>query len=146
MVDFYVMKMEKCNFFHSNFTAPRSRNPPIQNLYGPYLKAFFIYFWTNSFEFIALQISFDQGTRMHSSRMRPAARRPYAESWGCLLLVWGGSAWSGGWVCVCLVWGGFCLVRGVYPSMHWGRHPPVWTEFLTHACENITLAQLRCGR
>ena len=24
-------------------------------------------------------------------------------------------------------------------------HPP-WTEFLTHASENITLAQLRCGR
>ena len=23
---------------------------------------------------------------------------------------------------------------------------PLWTEFLTHACENITLAQLRCGR
>ena len=24
--------------------------------------------------------------------------------------------------------------------------PPPWTEFLTHACENITLAQLHCGR
>ena len=24
--------------------------------------------------------------------------------------------------------------------------PPPWTEFLTHASENITLAQLRCGR
>ena len=24
--------------------------------------------------------------------------------------------------------------------------PPRWTEFLTHASENITLAQLRCGR
>ena len=24
--------------------------------------------------------------------------------------------------------------------------PPLWTEFLTHASENITLAQLRCGR
>ena len=24
--------------------------------------------------------------------------------------------------------------------------PPPWREFLTHACENITLAQLRCGR
>ena len=26
------------------------------------------------------------------------------------------------------------------------RHPPPWTEILTHAYENITLAQLRCGR
>ena len=33
--------------------------------------------------------------------------------------------------------GGVCL-GGVYPSMHWDRHPPPpWTEFLTHACENI---------
>ena len=34
---------------------------------------------------------------------------------------------------------------GVYPSMQWGRHPPprpLWTEFLTHACENITFPQL----
>ena len=23
--------------------------------------------------------------------------------------------------------------------------PPLWTEFLTHACKNITLGQLRCG-
>ena len=38
---------------------------------------------------------------------------------------------------VCL--GGFlprgCLPRGVYTS-------PLWTEFLTHACENITFPQL----
>ena len=27
-----------------------------------------------------------------------------------------------------------------------GQTPPLWTEFLTHACENITLPQLRCGR
>ena len=25
--------------------------------------------------------------------------------------------------------------------MHWGRHPSRWTEFLTHATENITLPQ-----
>ena len=24
--------------------------------------------------------------------------------------------------------------------------PPLWTEFLTHATENITLPQLRCDR
>ena len=23
---------------------------------------------------------------------------------------------------------------------------PLWTEFLTHSCENITLPQLHCGR
>ena len=53
----------------------------------------------------------------------------------------------------CLPMGGVC--QGVYPSMHWeggcllqcmlGYTPP-WTEFLTHACENITFPQLRCGR
>ena len=30
------------------------------------------------------------------------------------------------------------------PLKNW--RPPLWTEFLTHAYENITLAQLRCGR
>ena len=29
------------------------------------------------------------------------------------------------------------------PSMH--TPPPLWTEFLTHASENITLPQIRCG-
>ena len=38
------------------------------------------------------------------------------------------------------------------PSSHvicgacWDRESPLWTEFLTHTCENITLPQLRCGR
>ena len=27
----------------------------------------------------------------------------------------------------------------------WDRDPPLWTEFLTHSCENITLPQLCCG-
>ena len=31
-----------------------------------------------------------------------------------------------------------CPVGGVS-----GRHTPIWTEFLTHACENITFLQLR---
>ena len=61
---------------------------------------------------------------------------------GCLL--WEGGLLQG----VCLVWGvysgGVCLVPGV--SQHALRQTPPWTEFLTHACENITLAQLRCGR
>ena len=56
-------------------------------------------------------------------------------SGGCLPLVRGSASGLG--VCLPLVW-------GVYPSMQWGRPP--WTEFLTHASENITLPQLRCGR
>ena len=42
---------------------------------------------------------------------------------------------------------GGCLVLGGYlpgPGGAWsGNHhpPPLWTEFLTHACENITLAE-----
>ena len=37
--------------------------------------------------------------------------------------------------------GGGCLPRGVvFPSMHWGRHP-LWTEWLTDRCKNITLPQ-----
>ena len=53
---------------------------------------------------------------------------------------WGVSA-PGGWSGGCLLWGGV--------SQHALRQTPsspLWTEFLTHACENITLAQLRCGR
>ena len=52
----------------------------------------------------------------------------------------GGSALGG------LIWGGVCSRWGV--SQHALRQTPspLWTEFLTHACENITLVQLRCGR
>ena len=49
-----------------------------------------------------------------------------AREGGCLLLG------------VCLVG---CLLLGVCRG---GAHlPPLWTEFLTHACENITFPQLR---
>ena len=41
---------------------------------------------------------------------------------------------------------GGCLLRGGIPACTEADTPPLWTEFLTHACENITLAQLRCGR
>ena len=35
-----------------------------------------------------------------------------------------------------------CLLLGaVYPSMHWGRHPPV--DRMTDRCKNITFPQLR---
>ena len=62
---------------------------------------------------------------------------------GCLPGL-GGSAWSRG---VSAWSGGRCLPGpGGCISQHALRQtPPVWTEFLTHACENITLAQLRCG-
>ena len=43
-----------------------------------------------------------------------------------------------------------CLPRGCLPGGHlpslsrWvSAPPPLWTEFLTHACENITFAELR---
>ena len=48
--------------------------------------------------------------------------------------------------------GGVCLVvcvslpGGVSAPVHAGIYtppPPPWTEFLTHACENITIPQLR---
>ena len=42
-----------------------------------------------------------------------------------------------------LLGGGVSLPGGVYPSMHWGRPPPLWTEWLTDRCKNITFPQLR---
>ena len=83
-------------------------------------------------------------TRLHSSRMRTARALTVSLS----LLCAGDCAWSGG----CLLLGGACSGGGVppgvggwwYPSMHWGRLPPV--NRITHACENISLPQLRCGR
>ena len=62
----------------------------------------------------------------------PAARRPYAG----VCFPGGGGLVRGGWG-VCTRGG---LVRGGwYPSMHWGR-PPLWTEWMTDRCKNITLA------
>ena len=60
---------------------------------------------------------------------------------------------SAEWGCVS-AWGGVCLPGGsahggclpgvcVYPSMHWGRHSPLWTEWLTDRCKNIAFLQLR---
>ena len=76
----------------------------------------------------------------------------------CLVLGEGGACLVRGGACLvqggclvwgrCLVWGGAwfggCLVRGVwYPSMHWGRHPPPWTESQTPVkilpCPNFVL-------
>ena len=92
---------------------------------------------------------------MHSSRMCTTRLLPLSPSMH--------SAWGGllrGYLP--LVMGGVCyLGEGVSPSGHGGvclwsqggasQHAmlqalPLWTEFLTHASENITLPQLRCGR
>ena len=80
----------------------------------------------------------------------PPACWPYLPA--CTAHGGGGVAWSWG----CLVpgrgvpdlrsrGGGVCS-RG-YPSMHWGRTPPpLWTEWLTDRCKNITFANFVCGR
>ena len=78
-------------------------------------------------------------TRMHSSRMRTAHSLPYG---GCL---------SSGVPLTAL---DTDPPRKRSPTGHvtsgayWDRDSPplLWTEFLTHACENITLPQLRYGR
>ena len=51
---------------------------------------------------------------------------------------WGACIWSGE-VPASVPGGGGCL------PLFWGGDP-LLTEFLTHASENITLPQLRCGR
>ena len=56
-------------------------------------------------------------TRLHSSRMRTARSLTVFPSIFCS----GGGVWSQGG----------CLVPGGYPSMHWGRPPPPWTEWQT---------------
>ena len=67
---------------------------------------------------------------------------------GCLVWgVWSGGVWFGG--CLLLgdlvpgVWSGGCLLLGGGKSQHALRTP---LRGQTDACENITLAQLRCGR
>ena len=111
--------------------------------------AYFLNFWANIMY-----------TSMHSSRMRTARLLPVSPSMhcmvggGCLLLggvcsgvsvsgPGGGGSASGPRGCLPLVRGGgwWCV------SQHaMGQTPHLWTEFLTHASENITLPQLRCGR
>ena len=68
------------------------------------------------------------------------------------MAVWGVSANGvsalGGYLpCRCLSGGVVCLVglsaQGVGVCQDGCVHLPLWTEFLTHACENITFPQLR---
>ena len=76
--------------------------------------------------------------RMHSSRMRTSHLLPVSPSMHCAE---GGSGRWGG--CLLVVWGWW----GFIPACNRADPPtPLWTEFLTHASENITLPQLHCGR
>ena len=82
-------------------------------------------------------------TRMHSSRMRTGRSLTVCRS----LLPRGGCCLLGGCLPGEVSPGGVCLgglLPGGYPSMQWGRPPPL--NRITDACKNITLAQLRCGR
>ena len=88
-------------------------------------------------------------TRMHSSRMRTGRSLTVCCSLlrGGGHLVWGGVCSRG----VCLVWGGLLWRGGLLPgggwvSQHALRQTPLPPYGQAHACENITLAQLRCGR
>ena len=74
-------------------------------------------------------------TRMHSSRMRTIRSSSHVYP----SMHWAGCVYpSMHWV------GGVC--PGMYPSMHWGRHPTLWREWLTDRCKNITFPQLRLRR
>ena len=77
-----------------------------------------------------IELMFSKKTRMHSSRMRTVrcSGRLLGQGGVCPGRV---SAWGG-----CLLGGG-CLPDGCTPPF------PLWTKFLTHACENITFLQLR---
>ena len=97
---------------------------------------------------------------MHSSRMRAVRCSGHGGGAGvCLGVCPRVSAWRGGAVCLggvcpgcllggCLLGGGrgavglpggegVCL-RGVFTPACTEADTPLWTEFLTHACENIT--------
>ena len=70
---------------------------------------------------------------MHSSRMRTVRCSGCLGGRVCLGGCLPGGVYLGG----CLPRG--CLPRGVHPLGPKVRHPPLWTEFLTHVYENITI-------
>ena len=84
---------------------------------------------------------------MYSSRMRAARLLPISPSMHCGGCLLGGRGYLlPGGVCFGGVSGpGGCLpiIRDVYPSMQWGKHPPCGQ---TDTCENITFANFVCGR
>ena len=95
-------------------------------------------------------------TRLHSSRMHTArllivSPSMHCAEWGCLLrgsLLLGVVCSGGG---RCLLWGvsapggvcsrGMSAPGGMWYSSYTEADTPLWTEFLTHATENITLPQ-----
>ena len=136
---------------HSCLTILQSQriksSQKLQKNYQSKWKLFSGFNWNSK---ILAQTCYTQfATRLHSSRMHTACLWPYLRActaqegaWSGGRLVRGGgecsgSVWSGGRVSAL----GGAWSQGVwYPSMHWGR-PPLWTEFLTHTTENITLPQ-----
>ena len=90
---------------------------------------------------------------MHTARLLPVSPSMHWAGGGGLLtggLLLAGSAPGGGLLPGGLLPGGL-LPGGLLPGgvsqhamMQWGR-TCLWTEFLTHTTENITLPQLRCG-
>ena len=66
-------------------------------------------------------------TRLHSSRMRTARSLTVSPSMHC----------TGGFCS----WGGVSAPGGVVSQHALRQTPPLWTEFLTHTSENITLPQ-----
>ena len=100
-------------------------------------------------------------TRMHSNRMRTVCcSGHWGDVWPGGCLVWLGCLPRGVSAQGISVWGDVCpgssvqggvfhpaLGDGVSAPVHAGIHTlPLWTEFLTHACENITFPQLCFGR
>ena len=77
----------------------------------------------------------------------PGGRRQPAGGGGCLPSLSRVVSAQGGF-CLGVVRPGRCLSKGVSPQQGClpilsGGVPPLWTKFLTHACENITFPQLR---
>ena len=78
-------------------------------------------------------------TKKHSSRMLTAV----AVGGGvCFWEGGSGGVSAQGGVCPGGVCPGVSARGGVYPSMHWAD-TPLWTEWLTDRCKNITFLQLR---
>ena len=97
-------------------------------------------FWSETeLHFVFYMISYSSvaiRTRMHSSRIRTGRSLTVC----CQVR---GVCSGGG----CLLPGGVCSGGGVgIPACTEADTPPLPPRGQTHACKNITLAQLRCGR